>query len=239
MIRDLVETVTRGWRLSRTAAVLAVSAALTLCSNPLAAQTSTTGVVVGKVTDQFGALVTRAEVVLTDTATNRARTQRTNEEGQFTFAGVTPGTYQLKVTAEGFKVSTLNPVIVEVNRSVTADVTLQVGEITSTVEVTSSVGAELQTVDAQLGNVLDQKMIRTLPTQTRNTLELLLLQPTTTPDRPTSPTRVPERTRVPGDPTGVAPDSDGSQRPSSRPASSQGQRNAGPRCACFGPLQFR
>ena len=102
MIRDLVETVTRGWRLSRTAAVLAVVGALALFPHLLAAQTATTGVVVGKVSDSLGAIVSRAEVVLTDTATTRSRTQRTNEEGQFTFVGVPPGTYQLKVTSEGF-----------------------------------------------------------------------------------------------------------------------------------------
>ena len=181
MIRDLVETVTRGWRLSRTPAVLAVLGALALFPHSLTAQTSTTGVVVGKVSDSLGALVSRAEVVLTDTATNRARTQRTNEEGQFTFVAVPPGTYHLKVTSEGFKVSTLSPVIVEVNRSVTADVTLEVGDLSATVEVTGSVGAQLQTTDAQLGNVIDQKLMRALPTLTRSSLDFLLLQPTTTP----------------------------------------------------------
>ena len=181
MIRDLVETVTRGWRLSRTAAVLAVLGALALFPHSVTAQTSTTGVVVGKVSDSLGALVSRAEVVLTDTATNRARTQRTNEEGQFTFVAVPPGTYHLKVTSEGFKVSTLSPVIVEVNRSVTADVTLEVGDLSATVEVTGSVGAQLQTTDAQLGNVIDQKLMRALPTLTRSSLDFLLLQPTTTP----------------------------------------------------------
>ena len=181
MIRDLVETVTRGWRLSRTAAVLAVVGALALFPHLLAAQTATTGVVVGKVSDSLGAIVSRAEVVLTDTATTRSRTQRTNEEGQFTFVGVPPGTYQLKVTSEGFKVSIVNPVIVEVNRSVTADIILEVGELSATVEVSATVGAQLQTVDAQLGNVIDPKMLRALPILSRSTLDVLLLQPTTTP----------------------------------------------------------
>jgi Carboxypeptidase regulatory-like domain len=152
-----------------------------LCAAPVLAQTATTGVVLGKVTDPSGALVVGAEVTLTDTATNLARTQRTNDAGQFTFAGVMPGVYTLKVTAQGFRAAELKTVTVEVNRSLTADIALQVGDIESMVEVTASAGAELQTTDAQLGNVLDQKMIRTLPTASRNTLELLFLQPTTTP----------------------------------------------------------
>ena len=152
-----------------------------LCAAPVLAQTSTTGLVLGKVTDSTGALVVGAEVTLTDAATTQARTQRTNDAGQFTFAGVMPGSYTLKVTATGFRPAELKAVTVEVNRSFTANISLEVGDIASTVEVTAASGTELQMTDAQLGNVLDQKMIRTLPTLTRSTLDLLLLQPTTTP----------------------------------------------------------
>src|SRR5687767_3558099 len=162
---------------------LRVAAALMalLCAAPVLSQTATTGVVLGKVTDPSGALVAGAEVTLTDTATTRVRTQRTNDAGQYTFAGVTPGTYELKVTSKGFRTAEVKAVIVEVNRSFTADVTLEVGDLSSTVDVTAVSGTQLQMVDAQLGNVLDEKMIRSLPTATRNTLELLTLQPTTTP----------------------------------------------------------
>ena len=89
--------------------------------------------------------------------------------------------YTLKVTAQGFRVAELKTVTVEVNSSFTADIVLEVGDIESTVEVTASVGAELQRTDAQLGNVLGEKMIRSLPTVGRSTLELLSLQPATTP----------------------------------------------------------
>ncbi len=152
-----------------------------LCAAPVLAQTSTTGLVLGKVTDSTGALVLGAEVTLTDAATTQARTQRTNDAGQFTFAGVMPGTYTLKVSATGFRPAELKAVTVEVNRSFTANISLEVGDIASTVEVTAASGTELQMTDAQLGNVLDQRMIRSLPTASRNTLELLFLQPTTTP----------------------------------------------------------
>ena len=181
MIRDLVETVTRGWVWSRFAAALAVSGVLALCPNLLPAQTATTGVVLGKVTDPSGALVVGAEVTLIDTTTTRSRTQKTNEAGLYTFAGVLPGTYVLTVTAKGFSTAELKTVTVEVNRSFTADIALQVGNLADTVEVMAASATELQMTDAQLGNVLDQKMIRTLPTTTRSTLELLYLQPTTTP----------------------------------------------------------
>ena len=86
MITGVIEASSRGiW--SRTAAALAVSLALGICASAsLAAQTATTGLVLGKVTDPSGALVVGAEVVLTDTATTGvALTQRTNDAGQFAF----------------------------------------------------------------------------------------------------------------------------------------------------------
>ena len=76
-------------------AIFSVSAAF--------AQTATTGVVLGTVTDTSGAVVAGAEVTLTDSATNLTRTQMTNDDGQFTFADVRPGTYQLKVSAKDSK----------------------------------------------------------------------------------------------------------------------------------------
>jgi len=145
------------------------------------AQTATTGVVLGTVTDTSGAVVAGAEVTLTDATTNLVRTQMTNDNGQFTFAGIMPGTYQLKVSAKGFKVAMLSGLNVAVSKSLNVNIVLEVGEITNTVVVTSGVGAELQTTDAQLGNVLDHTIIRNLPTLQRNTTELLALQPATTP----------------------------------------------------------
>ena len=117
MITGVIEASSRGiW--SRTAAALAVSLALGICvSASLAAQTATTGVVLGKVTDPQGALVAGAEVVLTDTTTNLTRTQRTNDAGLFTFSAVLPGPYTMKVTAAGFRTAEFKAIIVEVNRA--------------------------------------------------------------------------------------------------------------------------
>ena len=180
MSKDVIEASSRGFW-PRTATMLAVTLALTIGSSlPVAAQTASTGALLGKVTDPSGALVAGAEVLLTDPATNLVRTQRTNDAGQYTFASVMPGTYLLKVTKQGFRAAELQAVTVEVNRSFTVDIVLEVGDISSTVEVTAAAGTELQTMDAQLGNVLNLKMLRSLP-RPGNTLELLSLQPTTTP----------------------------------------------------------
>ena len=152
-----------------------------ICASAVHGQTATTGVVVGTVTDTSGGVVAGADVTLTDPATNLVRTQVTNDDGQFTFVNVRPGTYQLKVSRKGFKVALLTSVNVEVNKSVTTDIALEVGDITNTVQVSDTVGAELQNTDAQVGNVLDQRIMRNLPTSQRNATELLSLQPATTP----------------------------------------------------------
>ena len=152
-----------------------------LMSLPLAAQTSTTGVVQGTVSDPQGAIVAGAEVKLIDRATNRALEDSTNGSGQYTFANVLPGTYTVTVARSGFRTAQVGNVKVEVNKSYTVNVSLEVGQMTEVVQVTSDVGVELQTTDAQVGNVVETKVLRSLPTLGRSTLELVSLQPTTTP----------------------------------------------------------
>ncbi|HSE31377.1 MAG TPA: carboxypeptidase-like regulatory domain-containing protein [Pyrinomonadaceae bacterium] len=161
--------------------ILGLTLVCLLLSLPAAAQTASTGVVLGTVNDSSGAFVAGAEVTLTDVTTNRERTTTTNDDGQYTFVGVLPGIYRLRVSAKGFRVASLSGVNVEVNKSLRADVALEVGDVSETVQVTAGVGVELQTTDAQLGNVLDQRIMRNLPTTQRNATELLSLQPATTP----------------------------------------------------------
>lgn len=145
------------------------------------AQTATTGIVQGSVTDPQGAVVAGAEVMLLDKATNRSRVEITNESGLYTFANVPPGNYSVTVTKTGFRKSLVADLPVEVNKSNTLNLTLEVGQVSEVVQVTDNVGAELQTTDAQVGNVIGTRTLRSLPTISRSTLELLSLQPTTTP----------------------------------------------------------
>src|SRR5271157_6609094 len=61
------------------------------------------GTVTGQVTDQSGAVVPGAQVVLTDAATKTLQGQPTNAVGRFVFVDVKPGTYDVTVTAKGFR----------------------------------------------------------------------------------------------------------------------------------------
>ncbi len=145
------------------------------------AQTSTTGQIIGQVKDPTAAVVPQAQVELRDAATGAIRNTRTDMTGQYAFPQVTPGSYSLTVNASGFAKAVIQPVTVEVGKTSTIDIALQVGATGQIVEVRSTPGAELQTLDATVGNTVGGNELLSLPTLERNTTSLLLLQPLATP----------------------------------------------------------
>lgn len=147
----------------------------------LAAQTSSAGVVLGTVTDASNAVVPGVDVQLTNLATGISVHQTTDAKGEYVFPQVAPGAYTLTFKADRFRTATLQNVAVEVNKSFTANMQMQVGEVSQTVEVRSTTQAELQTTDAQVGDVMSGDELQHMPTLTRSALELRNLQPATTP----------------------------------------------------------
>ncbi len=145
------------------------------------AQTANTGIVLGTVTDPGGAMVPEAAVKLTHTATNVERGTTTNAAGQFTFPGVAPGNYKVTVTKSGFATFVVANLTVDVNKSYTVDVKLEIRSSNEIVEVSAGAQAELQTTDAVVGNVVGGQMLTRLPTLNRDATELLTLQPGSTP----------------------------------------------------------
>ena len=151
-----------------------------------AAQTATTGIVLGTVTDPAGGVVAGAKVELTKTSTNESRTTQSNPSGQYVFPNVNPGDYTLKLSKEGFRTSTV-ALRVDVTKSYTMDFKLELGSSSQTVEVQASAQAELQTADAQVGNEVSSAEIMNLPTLRRNAAALLTLQPGVSPGTGTFP----------------------------------------------------
>ncbi|HLK62454.1 MAG TPA: carboxypeptidase-like regulatory domain-containing protein [Bryobacteraceae bacterium] len=169
---------------------LVVACGLLVLGSPAAAQTSTTGAVSGVVTDPSGAVIPKAEVELSNVDTNAAEKQVTNDAGQFVFNSVTPGNYKLTVKSAGFRTASRPNVLVEVNRSANVPVSLEVGTGAEVVEVSATAAAQLQTVDAQIGNTVSTNAILRLPTLQRNATELLNLQPAAVPGGNNLTTRV-------------------------------------------------
>ena len=144
---------------------------------PAWAQTASTALVLGTVTDAAGAVVPGATVDLTNTATNETKRITTNAEGQYAFPNVPPGTYTLKISKAGFATTTFSNIKLDVSKSYTYDARLEVSSGKEIVEVTAGATAELQTTDAVVGGVVAGQTLSHLPTLQRDTRELLTLQP--------------------------------------------------------------
>jgi len=148
----------------------------------LFAQAISTGTVAGTVTDPSGGAVVGASVTLMDTATNIPRTAATNETGRYFFANVPPGTYNVSVNKTGFRVSKLANQVVTVGATLTLNVVMELGSVAETVEVTVTTGAELQTMNATVGNTLGGALLENLPSIGRDTGTFVTLQPGVSPD---------------------------------------------------------
>lgn len=144
-------------------------------------QTATTGTIVGTITDKNGAVVQGAEVELSNAATNQTLRARTNADGQYVFPSILPGEYTITIVKSGFRKATVSNFKVDVAKSYTMPLTLEIGEVQQVVEVTATAGVELQTTDSTVGNVIAGKEMPLLPALTRQANDLLRIQPLSTP----------------------------------------------------------
>jgi len=120
------------------------------------------GNVVGTVMDTQGAAIVAADVTTTNVATNVIATTKTSSTGEYRFDHLLPGTYRITTKVAGFKaVSEL--VEIELNKTVTRNITLTPGAATETVEV-SGIPPVLDTTTAQLQNTFQAKQLEDLPT---------------------------------------------------------------------------
>src|SRR5215470_3437909 len=130
--------------------------------------TSSTSAVTGTVTDAQGAVVAGVTVKLVDSKTSQERTTTTNDQGVYLFAQVPPGQgYALKFSANGFESLELNGIALGVGNTETHNAQLTVGQVSSSVVVTAEAGATLNTTDASIGNVIEERRMKELPIQFR------------------------------------------------------------------------
>ena len=149
---------------------------LILCAASSFAQAGGT-TVRGTVQDPNGNVVKGATVTITDPSKNFTRTQQTNDDGQYVFSAVPPGTYKLEVTAQGFKTASASGLEALVDTPTVRDVQLEIGAVSETVDVTSAAEAAINTSDATIGNSFERKRITELPLNANNVVGLLSLQP--------------------------------------------------------------
>jgi hypothetical protein len=145
------------------------------------AQTSTVGTVSGQVTDEQNAAVPGTEVKLIEPATNATQSTVTNDTGRYTFSSVNPGSYNLTFSKDGFSTYQVNTQKVDIGMVLTINAKLKIGATSTTVEVTASSGAELQTMNATVGNILSGDALLKLPNMGRDVTSMSVLQPGVTP----------------------------------------------------------
>ncbi len=137
---------------------------------------TTTGRVLGTVTDQSGAAVAGASVMVTDVQRGTSRTLTTDDSGGYSAPELQPGTYKIRVEAKGFKTTERPNVVIEVATDVRADFSLQTGQVTETVVVQEDVPL-VNTTSSTLGGTLSNQEINDLPLNGRNYENLLQLRP--------------------------------------------------------------
>jgi Carboxypeptidase regulatory-like domain/TonB-dependent Receptor Plug Domain len=146
-----------------------------LGSLPLFAQFDSAEVL-GTVRDKTTGAVPRASVVLTSQETGSESKTTTDEAGNFTFSNVKIGVYTVVAEASGFARGVAKDISVNVNARQRVDLTLQVGTVSETVEVTDA-AAQLQTDSSDRGQLIHKEQVVELPLNGRTYSDLALLSP--------------------------------------------------------------
>ena len=131
----------------------------------------------GTVMDPSGAVIPKAIVLVTNTQTGQQRSDVSDSQGRYSIPQLPPGTYKLTANASGFSEVTIQRVELLVNTPATVSISFEkVGSTSTTVSVEAA-SAQINTVDASLGNVITSQAIVELPSFARNVANLLSFQP--------------------------------------------------------------
>ncbi len=149
--------------------------ALLAVIDPLAAQTST-GSIIGHVTDPAAAAIPGVEVIATNPSTGVATRVATDEQGIFRLLYLTPGSYDLAFQRQGFSGLRRTEIVLRSNDTLTVDIQLQVGNLVERVEVSGQTPL-LETATSTTGTVLDGKQMNAIPIMQRYTWMAMYLMP--------------------------------------------------------------
>ncbi len=151
--------------------MLRISLALTVGAmlfspRPLHAQVDT-GSILGSVTDPSGAVIGNATVTLTNEGTNASLSTAVGSDGGYKFTPVRIGSYRITAASPGFQTTEQRNIVVNVGASVLLNFVLKPGQVTETVEVTTTTPV-LETQDASVGQVVNARSVNNLPLNGRN-----------------------------------------------------------------------
>lgn len=155
------------------------------------------GSISGTVLDATGAAVPGAAVTLTNLGTTEKRSMETDVTGSYQFVNLVPTRYRIEAEKSGFKRFVREPIVIEVQQAIRIDISLEVGAVTQTVEVTAQTPL-LQPQTSSLGQVVESRKVTEMPLNGRNILALAALVPGVVPQggRENSSTRNPTGTNI-------------------------------------------
>ncbi len=130
----------------------------------------------GTVTDQSGAVVPEARIVVTHTATGQVREAASAENGTYVIPLLPVGTVSVTCSRTGFKLESRTGITLTADEKATVDFTLAVGEVAQRVEVSGAAEA-INTANGSIGQIVEQNAIVELPLNGRNPAELVFLAP--------------------------------------------------------------
>jgi len=137
---------------------------------------ATTATLQGTVTDASGAAVPDAKIDVKNTATGAAQSGTSNAQGRYTITSLGVGTYDIDVSKMGFQTTNRRGVTLNVGAEVVLDFALQIGQQTQSVTVEGQ-ASTVETTDATVGNLTDQRSMRELPLNGRNFEQLIQITP--------------------------------------------------------------
>lgn len=151
---------------------------IALAASPLLAQD--TGSITGTVKDTSGAIVPGADVKVTGSAGGILRSTTTNGDGDYLAAGLPGGTYDVAITAKGFKTYSAKGVVLRVGQKARLDAQLALGSVSTEVVVQGESVAQVETQSSDLAGVVTGKQVTQLELNGRNFTQLIQLTPGTT-----------------------------------------------------------
>jgi hypothetical protein len=116
-------------------------------------------------------------VTATNNANNLVRTATTNEDGFYTLTNLPAGTYTISVEQKGYKKAEQGDTVLAADGRITADFTLDAGEISETVLVSTATGETVNTTSGEVARVIDSQQVTDLALNGRNYIQLLSLVP--------------------------------------------------------------
>ncbi|HYP54164.1 MAG TPA: TonB-dependent receptor, partial [Pyrinomonadaceae bacterium] len=135
------------------------------------------GRISGTVTDATGAVVPGATVTVTNVATNLVRTAAADEDGFYTVTNLPVGTYVVAAESQGFKRAEQRGVALTADARLTVDMSLEPGQVTETVQVSTALGETVNTTSGEVARVVDSQQVQNLALNGRNYVQLLSLIP--------------------------------------------------------------